>query len=293
MTSADAKRDLWSVLDSAWLLAAAARVMSLDGQGDTGDFLNDAAHEVVNAAGLSLPSGDAASMLARGARSQLAQMLAVADPAVQLQWAEMDDETLLAQGRASGMNIGSVMAADGPAPDALKARLAQPHARFLDVGTGVGAICVALCRSWPLLHCVGLDIAERPLVLGRREIAEAELEDRVELRRLDVLNLSEGGAFDVAWLPLPLLSGEIAEAALQAVLNALRPGGWILVAANTRSTDPVQAALTAFRAAAVGGGTAYQDDVRRWLNEAGMTDVIEIAPRMGGSPLLAASRRPA
>jgi ubiquinone/menaquinone biosynthesis C-methylase UbiE len=215
-------------------------------------------------------------------------MLAVADPEVHVQWAEMDDETLLAQGRASGMNIGGVMVADGPAPDALKARLAQPHARFLDVGTGVGAICVALCQSWPLLHCVGLDIAERPLALGRREIAEAQLEGRVELRLLDVLDLSESNAFDVAWLPLPLLSGEIAEAALHAVVHALRPEGWILVAANSRSTDPLQAALTAFRAAAVGGGTAYQDDVRRWLTEAGITNVIEIPPRIGGSPLLAA-----
>jgi hypothetical protein len=144
---------------------------------------------------------------------------------------------------------------------------------------------VALCQSWPLLHCVGLNIAERPLVLGRREIAAAQLEDRVELRLLDVLNLSESNAFDVAWLPLPLLSGEIAEAALHAVVNALRPDGWILIAANNRAADPVQAALTAFRAAAVGGGTAYQDDVRRWLNEAGATDVIEIPPRIGGSPL--------
>jgi hypothetical protein len=103
----------------------------------------------------------AAVMWSRGLRSQLAQMLAVADPAGAVRWADLDDDTLLAQGRASGTNIGSFLGPGGPTPDALQQRLAASGAVFLDVGTGVGAICAALCQKLPALRCVGLDIMPR------------------------------------------------------------------------------------------------------------------------------------
>lgn len=172
----------------------------------------------------------------------------------------------------------------------MRARLAEPDAMFLDVGTGVGAICIAMCRSWPNLRCVGLDIASRPLSLAEREVAEAGLADRVQFLQQDIVDLHEIAAFDAAWLPLPLIGLDVAALALRNAVNALRPGGWILVAVNEQPADEIQRALTAFRATAVGGSTSFREDVMEWLVEAGVADVSDVQPPAGGSPFLVGRR---
>lgn len=290
MTTDDAAARIGELVDKAWLLAAAARVMFRDGAGEPDDLLTEAARRVVDAAHLTLPRDDAALMLARGARSRLALALALADPTAAVRWVELDDETLLAQGRASGTVIGSMLAPDGPAPAGLRNCLAGPNAVFLDVGTGVGAICAALCRSWPELRCVGVDNASQPLMLAERELERAEVRDRVELRQQDVADLDDTEVFDVAWLPLPLMSGDAARPALANVVRALRPGGWIVVGVHGEPADEMQEALTALRSAAVGGSTAYHGDVMRWLTEAGVAEVVDVQSPVGGSSFLAGMR---
>jgi hypothetical protein len=123
-----------------------------------------------------------------------------------------------------------------------------------------------------------------------RELERAEVRDRVEMRQQDVVDLDDTEAFDVAWLPLPLISGDAARPALANVVRALRPGAWIVVAVHEEPADEMQEALTALRAAAVGGSTAFHGNVMRWLTEAGVAEVVDVQPPAGGSPFLAGMR---
>lgn len=147
-----------------------------------------------------------------------------------------------------------------------------------------------MCRSWPTLICVGLDNASRPLMLAERELRDAGVRERVQLRQLDVADLHDTEAFDVAWLPLPLIGSDAARGALTNAVRALRPGGWILVAVTEQPADEVQDALTRLRAAAVGGSTAFHDEVVTWLSEQGIHEVVDVQPPAGGPPFLAGMR---
>ena len=53
--------------------------------------------------------------------------------------------------------------------DGLAESLATPGARLLDVGTGTGWLSIALARSHPGLHVVGMDLFEPALRLAARE----------------------------------------------------------------------------------------------------------------------------
>ena len=58
-----------------------------------------------------------------------------------------------------------------------------------------------MCRLFPTVRAVGLEPAQAPLALARRNVAGAGLEDRIELRGQRVEELADEEAFDVAWLP--------------------------------------------------------------------------------------------
>ena len=162
---------------------------------------------------------------------------------------DLDDATLVSQGRSSGGLWSILAAADGPVPTALLNRPGAPDAVFLDVGVGVGGICVALCRAFPQLRCVGgLDMLPRALRLADSELTAVGVRHRLELREQDVQDLSDSEAFDVAWLPLPLLPEDVARTAISGVTRALRTDGWLVVTANRLdpNPNPLQEALSGY-----------------------------------------------
>jgi ubiquinone/menaquinone biosynthesis C-methylase UbiE len=55
----------------------------------------------------------------------------------------------------------------------------------LDVGTGTGQIPIELCRRSPAARVVAIDLAEHMLQVGRRNVAQADLQDRLTLQRVD------------------------------------------------------------------------------------------------------------
>lgn len=77
-------------------------------------------------------------------------------------------------------------------------RLRAPTASFLDVGSGVGALAIELCRIWPHLRVVGLVPQAVPLAEGQRNVAAAGPGDRIELRAQRVEQMTEHEAFDLA-----------------------------------------------------------------------------------------------
>lgn len=144
-------------------------------------------------------------------------------------WAQQDDETLLAQGRASGRGLSQGLPLLFAQVPGLEQRLRSSTARFLDVGVGVGAMACAVAEAIPSLFVVGIDPFERALEIASRHIAERGLDNRVTLRGCGVEDITDEDAFDLAWLPAPFIPSQAFTVGVFQVHRALRPGGWILV----------------------------------------------------------------
>jgi release factor glutamine methyltransferase len=129
---------------------------------------------------------------------------------------------------------------------------AAPGARVLDLGTGSGAIAVALACKRPDLAIVGTDISEAALAVARRNVRDQGAV--VELLRSDWFEALAPGRFDLivanppyvaekdAHLeqgdvrfepPLALLGGEDGLDCIRKIAahaqDRLPPGGWLLL----------------------------------------------------------------
>jgi release factor glutamine methyltransferase len=100
----------------------------------------------------------------------------------------------------------SPVAADVPA------RLSRPAPRMprvLDMGTGSGAIALALVAEHPGVRVVGVDVDERSLEYARLNAARLDLAARVEFLHSDMYEGLPGGArFDLIVANPPYLSAE-------------------------------------------------------------------------------------
>ncbi len=55
----------------------------------------------------------------------------------------------------------------------------------LDVGTGTALIPIELCKRAPGVHVVAIDLAEHMLALAKKNVAQAGLQDRIMLEKVD------------------------------------------------------------------------------------------------------------
>jgi SAM-dependent methyltransferase len=69
-----------------------------------------------------------------------------------------------------------------PLLEGLAPRLEGAGAAFLDVGTGVARLAIGMARKWHTLRVVGLDVWGPSLALARKNVADAGLQDRIEIR---------------------------------------------------------------------------------------------------------------
>jgi ubiquinone/menaquinone biosynthesis C-methylase UbiE len=62
----------------------------------------------------------------------------------------------------------------------------DPHAvKILDVGTGTARIPILMCQQRPQYLITGIDLAQSMLIIGQRNIEEANLTQRIRLERVD------------------------------------------------------------------------------------------------------------
>jgi predicted O-methyltransferase YrrM len=197
-------------------------------------------------------------------------------------WSHTDPELLAAQGASSGSLFRTLAQTLFPRLDGLIERLQSPTGTFLDVGTGVGAIAIQMCRLFPRLRVVGLEPQDAPLAEARRNVAAAKLGERVELRAQRIEDLADREAFDLVWLPQVFLPCEVLECGLRRAWAALRPGGWILLIAFSTPGMDLDAAILRLANVAYGGDPLYPEQVAELIAAADFTRT-QVFPSPAGS----------
>jgi SAM-dependent methyltransferase len=206
-------------------------------------------------------------------------------------WSAQDDATLVAQGKSSALG-GTMLATFAvPSLDGLAERFAAGGA-FLDVGVGVGELAAAFCDALPVARVVGLDVLPRALDLARQTIATRGLQDRLEVRLLPVQDLTDVAQFDLAWMPAPFLPPHVFAEALRRVREALRPGGWLVVATGRFDGDALAVAVTRWKTLSSGGTPLTADEACTALQDAGFAEVRDLHTPPGAPALYAARTEP-
>ena len=144
------------------------------------------------------------------------------------------------------------------------AGLAEP--RILDVGTGSGAIALALADEVPGAGVVAVDLSEDALALARENLARVDVDGRVELRRGDLL-AGVAGSFDLVvsnppYVPVAeydslqpeirlyepygaVVGDRVWEQIAREARRALDPGGWLVLECGDGQAADVAAGLEA------------------------------------------------
>jgi len=252
-TAAEAGTLIGRLQGGVWQLAALAVALS-DGPGRDPEQKRQAQRVLVElglmseTSGGSAPAAGLAELIRTGAVDiaavsaanilQAAGMLSGAAA-----WASQNDDALLAQGRGSAQAAAAFKMFALPALEGLGDLFNGESPKMLDVGVGVAAMAVAYCRTFPGLRVVGLDVLPRALELARRQVDEAGLADRIELRQQDVAGLEDDRAYALAWLPAPFVPRPALEAGLPRLARALVPGGWLMMAHGKLHDDPLKNCL--------------------------------------------------
>lgn len=207
-------------------------------------------------------------------------------------WLADDPVALDGQGRMSIPLAGAIADAAAQLGE-LADRLAGPQATFLDVGTGVGWLAIALARHYPQLRVVGIDILEPALELARANVDHAGLGERITLRRTSVTDLDDQARFDAAFLASPFLPKAIIPAALACVRASLVPGGWLLFGSFATVDEPAAVAAQRLRAVRTGGHPWSSDEAMAALAAAGLQGVRPLERRWSAPVAFVAGRRSA
>ena len=112
---------------------------------------------------------------------------------------------------------------------------------ILDVGTGPARLPIALCRADRRSRVLGIDLAGPMLDLGRRNVAEAALTDRIRFARGDAKCLPfPDGRFEAVLsntilhhIPEPTL-------ALEEMVRLVAPGGTLMIRDLARPSDEAE-----------------------------------------------------
>ncbi len=206
-------------------------------------------------------------------------------------WTYTDTEVLQIGGEVTA-GFANVLPRLLPLLEGLAPRLEGPEGAFLDVGTGVAGLAIGMAKKWPSLHVVGLDVWGPSLALARKNVTDAGLNARIEVREQPGEELPDERAFDLAWLPAPFMPRQALARVVERVHRALKPGGWLLFAAAKPGEDLRGAAL-GFRMAQFGGGPSTQQEIEKLLAERGFTEVKTLPGPPRDFKMIVAGRRAA
>lgn len=113
----------------------------------------------------------------------------------------------------------------------------RPVAQLLDVATGTGDLAIMAARKLPKAHITGVDISEGMLVHGRKKVAEAGLEARIDLQRADSAALpSDDNRFDAITAAFGVRNFEDLPQGIREMHRVLKPGGRLFVLEFSKPT---------------------------------------------------------
>ncbi len=272
-----------------WTTAAMVLAM----QGTASSELQAAAREVLEARGVEgmvSPAAEDAAGLAAQAAAPIHQVAGLLR-GEGLMWSAQSDEALLAQGRASAQGAAGFAQFGLPMLTGLRESL-EDGARMLDVGTGVAALAVAYAELFPQLTVVGIDVMPRVLALAEQTVTASSVSDRVILRQQDVGGLDEPETYAFAWVPAPFIPESALRAGVPRVVEALLPGGWLMLGHGRYGGSAVDDAVARFKTIAYGGTALDDGQAQEMLRSTGLVEV-GTAPTPEGAPAITVGRKPA
>lgn len=204
-------------------------------------------------------------------------------------WTYTDPEVLQTGGEVTE-GFANVLPRLLPQLEGLAARLEGSDGAFLDVGTGVARLAIAMARKWPSLRAVGLDVWGPSLALARKNVADAGLQKRLEIREQPGEEMPDERAFDLAWIPAPFVPPHALGRLVERVQRSLKPGGWLLFAAAKPGED-VRGAALRFRVALFGGAPSTQPEIEKLLVDKGLTEVRTLPGPPRDFKIIVAGRR--
>jgi SAM-dependent methyltransferase len=208
-------------------------------------------------------------------------------------WQHTDPELLLAQGRLGADEMVTMFAhIIMPYLCDLSERFVADSVCFLDIGAGVGSLSIAMARRWPHLRVIAIEPGLAPLAEARQNIINAALEDRIELRKQRIEEITEDGVFDLVWLPQMFISHEDLSRGLAPVWRALRPGGWVWLPVLNDSGTKLRYTVNRLRNILWGGSPMHCDQLVHLLVGAGFDSVRSVANKPTGEHRFVIGRRP-
>jgi release factor glutamine methyltransferase len=133
------------------------------------------------------------------------------------------------------------------------------------VGTGTGAIALAIADEAPKARIVAMDVSPEALALARENLERADVDGRVRLVEHDLTSGLGQADFDLVvsnppyvdpdelptlqpevrdWEPrVALVASGATEAVARAATEALRPGGWLVLETAAGSGERIRSVL--------------------------------------------------
>ncbi len=112
--------------------------------------------------------------------------------------------------------------------------------RILDLATGTGDLLIAMARKIEGAQFIGVDLSEGMLSVARQKVAQAGLEDRVELRRgvAESIELPEQSV-DVVTVAFGVRNFEDLRGGLSEMARVVRRGGHIVILEFSTPDNPI------------------------------------------------------
>lgn len=165
--------------------------------------------------------------------------------------------------------------------------------RIADIGTGSGALALALLRELPAARAVATDLAPGALALAGENAARLGLAERIDLRQGDLLEPLAGEAFDVLVANLPYVpSGDIDRLApeVKREPRAALDGGADGLDLVRRLVASCAGALAPGGLVALEHGFDQGAAVRELLAQAGAFEPAETRSDLAGHPRVTSAR---
>jgi len=126
--------------------------------------------------------------------------------------------------------------------EAVKELPLEREGTFLDVATGTGDVAIQIVKQgqYPGTRVTGVDFSEKMLTLGRKKVQTRGLQDQIDLRQGDAMNLPfEDDLFQGAIVAFGLRNFTSLENGLKEMLRVVQPGGKVVILEFSRPENPL------------------------------------------------------